>query len=565
VAVINAFLVAPLQQQTDNPRVPLTLFNQALPTPNQAVEVYANDSGLAINIGPPGSVSPGAIINAFGIKSFEADYYHGVHIVPNPIALGNLLSDQVRTVEVWNAHESNQLLTDIASTGATGLNLTGPFSAPTTFGPLESRIYQLSVSTSGPDTIDAGFMFNFPSESPVLDVTGTRVIVWPYGPNWTQPLTERLEWLTDVIESDDGTEQRISLRAAPRRAFEYLITASQTEKRRLETLLWDWQAHAFAVPIWTDIGRLTSAAAKGDSLLSLATDDMDYHDGGLAVVMGDSSTHEVVEIGTVSSASVTLARPIKNAWPAGTRIYPARIGRLQDSQDLSLYTASLENAQVRFDIQYNSAITAAEFSATTYRGLPLLEVRPNWRDNISGAYRRKLQQFDNATGVRAVDDLSGRPVTVQDYLWTRSGRANIQAFRQWLHARAGKLTPIWVQTYQVDLVLTQDVQITDDFIRVQNVGYAQHIQQAIGRRDIAIRLIDGTVYYRRIIASLEVDSQTEQLTLDSAIGQAVNSADVQMISWLQICRIESDAIEMQWRSAGVMECRHYFRGLNDDV
>lgn len=565
MAVITAFSIEPILLQTDNLRVPPSLFELALPTPFQAVSVSHPDDALVLNDGPPGSVVPGAVISAFTIPSFEADYYHRVHIVPNPVALGNLLSEQVRDVEVWNAHETDQLLAAVTPVDADGLNLIEPIASPTTFGPLESRIYQLSVSTAGPSSIDARFTFDFPLEDPALQVTGTRIIVWPFRPNWKQPVTERLEWLTDVIEADDSTEQCIQLRSAPRRFFEYLITVANADKRRLETLLWDWHARAFAVPVWTDTGRIESAASAGDSVLAITTDYLDYHVGGLAVLISDTATYEAVEVQAVASGSITLARPLINTWPAGSRIFPARIGRLQDSQDLDLYTATLENASVKFAIQDNTAVTGAEFNASQYRGLPVLETRPNWREDISQAYRRKLQQFDNTTGVQSVDDLSGRPVTVQDYLWTRQGKAAIHAFRQWLHARSGKLTPIWTSTYQADLVLAQDVQDTDTAIRVQNIGYAKVIKQAIGRRDIAIRLSDGTIYYRRITASIEVDSQTEQLSIDSALGQLVKTTEVRMISWLQLCRVESDALELQWHTPELLECRHYFRGLNDDV
>ncbi len=565
MAVLTGALVEPtLVTDASNPHLAADVDNYAVDYwPPHAFACDPVGAGPKAN-NVPVDIAAWGCSGAFAAGYYD-DYYNRIHIRPNPVALGNLLSEQVREVEVWNAYETGQLLTAVTPTGAEGITLTEPTAAPTTFGPLESRIYELAISTDGPSTIDAAYTFNFPADAPVLRVTGTRVVVWPFRPNWVQPLTERLEWLTDVIESDDGTEQRMALRGAPRRAFSFLITVSQADKRRLETLLWDWQARAFAVPVWTDPGRLAVAAKTDDTVLSLATDYLDYHDDGLAVLIGDTATQEALEIDTVSPGSITLARPLLNDWPAGTRIYPARIGRLQDSQDLSLYTATLESALVRFDIQDNSAVSAAEFSAATYRGLPVLETRPNWRDDISQAYRRKLELFDNTTGIRAVDDLSARPVTVQDYLWTRAGRAAIYAFRQWLYARAGKQTPIWVPTYQSDLVLAQDVQDTDTAIRVQNIGYSRFIRQAIGRRDIAIRLADGTVYYRRITASIEVDSQTEQLSIDSALGQLVKTTEVRMISWLQLCRVESDALELQWHTPELLECRHYFRGLNDDV
>ena len=47
------------------------------------------------------------------IRQFEQDWYHHVHLLPAKIALGNLLSTQMRQVEVWNAHFAPKTLSAI--------------------------------------------------------------------------------------------------------------------------------------------------------------------------------------------------------------------------------------------------------------------------------------------------------------------------------------------------------------------------------------------------------------------------------------------------------------------
>ncbi|MEE9422616.1 hypothetical protein [Candidatus Vondammii sp. HM_W22] len=496
--------------------------------------------------------------------SFSADWYHRVHIRPNPIALGNLLSEQSRDVEVWNAHLTDQLLSSIAATDTEGLQLTAPYAAPTTFKNLESRLYQLSVYTTGPPRIDADFTFNFPAESPVLSVTGTRIVIFPFRPNWRDPLSERLEWLTDLLPNYDGTEQRIRLREIPRRIFEFRITLHGMDKRRFEALLWEWQARVYALPIWTDPGRLDAQVAVGSVQLSVSTDDLDYHVGGLAILISDTATVEAVEILSVQSDGLTLMRPLLANWPANSCIYPARSARLDDTQSLNIFTSELSEAVLIFRVEDNSTITAVD-SPTVYRSYPVLESPPNWRDNLTAEYQRQLQHLDNLTGIRTVDDESGRASQVQSYLWTRQGRGNIRALRAWLYARAGRVNPIWVSSFQADLVMVLAMISTDTVLTIENIGYTRYLRHAIGRRDIVIRLRDGTRLYRRIIAVSEVDSQTEWLTLDSAVGQDVTPADVVMISWLQLTRLESDAVELTWHTPELVECQHQMRGLADDV
>jgi hypothetical protein len=60
-------------------------------------------------------------------------------------------------------------------------------------------------------------------------------MVWahqPYG-----AVLERMSWLTDVLPSFNGAEQRRALRAAPRRSFEFDVMMSAAERRAAENRL----------------------------------------------------------------------------------------------------------------------------------------------------------------------------------------------------------------------------------------------------------------------------------------------------------------------------------------
>lgn len=529
---------------------------------------YAKPSAALSGSAPvdnlPVSQQENVIAGAGPVPSFERDYYHRVHILPSEIDLGNLIAEREFEIEVWNAHYTTQQLATLTPDNAAGLELTAPASPPTDYTALESRMHTLNAYTYGPPVVNASFTFAFPSESPVLVVVGDRIAVWPFAPSWRSPVLEWLEWLIDVLPAYDGTEQRILLRANPRRGFDFELIAAGTDRQQLDALLWEWQARQFVLPVFTDPGQLSASASVDDISLSVTTADLAYRIGGYAVLHAGNLKTEAVQISDVAANSITLQSGLRADWPANTRIYPAELARLTDTQLITAHTDVIDELAVQFAIDLNAAVTAVD-TATQYRGYPVLERQPNWRDAVNAEFQRLLDVLDNQTGVVGVDDKLGRPIALQDYLWTLQGRPAIGELRAWLHARAGRLNGLWVPTWRADLTLATPILSNQPLITIQRIDAARFNRAQPGRRDIVILLRDGSRLYRRIVDAVEVDESTEQLILDANMGVNVDPADVVTISWLHFCRLESDRIEYAWHSTDVLECRHMLRGLPDDV
>ncbi len=527
---------------------------------------YNSDLGQVIGSSDAGVPPVAAVtrnLSGFTGHRFLDDFYYRIHLQPNPVALGNLLSSQTIDVDVWNAWFDARLLSSITPVNDDGMVMTAPQPAPTTFAALESRIYQLAVSTTGPAVIDGSYSFNFPAEVPVLAVTGNRVTVWPFQPNWEQPMLEQLGWLTDVMPSYGGTEQRVELRSFPRRELSYEITPHQLDQQRMASILFDWQARVFALPIWMDVGFTQVDVAVDDLVVAVNTDDLDYHPGGLAVIYSDSGSFETVEIDSLTSIALTLKRPLQNAWPANTRIYPARTARMQPKQRVNGLTPSLADGVFTFLIIDNDNVTAVE-SATLYRALPVLELRPKAQRGTGADYQRMLSVTDYDVGIQTVDDASGKPIIIRDYYWVEKGRSAIAALRAWLFARKGRLSPIWIPTWRMDMTLVADVVANALSIDIAPMGYTRFLTNAINRRDIRVQLTDGSVFYRRITAAAD-NNTYETLTINADFGVLIAPADIVMISFVELHRLNSDAIEFSWPTINLVLCRHQIRTLTDDV
>lgn len=493
-------------------------------------------------------------------RSYYDDFYNRVHVTPRVLDIGNLLSVQTRTVSVWNAWITSQALASISESGSEGLTESG-IVAPTTFAPLEERDFILTVDTAGPAAINAEYVFAFPTESPVLQVVGRRVVVFGHPPNWSQPVVEKLAWLTDVMLAQGGIEQRTGLRAAPRRGIAYeLLTLSRHQTNLLETLLIGWQSRLFAVPVWTDVQALAATLPAGSTVIPCETADYEFEADGLALLWSAHDTHEAVEIATVGASSITLKSATVADWPAGSRLYPIRLGRLPARQPLTRHSDHYAGGQVEFAFDDNPGVAAAD-TGDVYDGYRVHAGRHNWAGPTEVEFARQLETLDYETGRAWVDDLSGFATLVRRWNWLFKTRAEIVAFRRWLAARAGRLVPFWSINQAVDMEVLAPIGASDTAITIRNIGYARYLDGRADRRHIALRTAAGVTHYGRITASAEIDHDSETIAIDSALGVTLQPADVASLRFMHLSRLEQDSVEIEWHTTEVAESSTMLRSL----
>ena len=389
-------------------------------------------------------------------------------------------------------------------------------------------------------------------------------------PDWmTQPdgpVLERLEWLTDVIPSFAGGEQRRALRAGPRRFFEFEAALSGAARRTVENLLHSGQAVQWRLPVWPDAVPLASAVSASATAIPAATTGRDFAAGREVALVVDATRYEVRTIASLTSAEITLAAGTASAWPAGsTLVVPLRPAFIAASLSLSRFTGADALARWRFEVVGPNDWTA-ETPATTYRSHPVLTAAPNWTEDPQHTLERSLDRVDNGTGPAFfLDAAAAGPQRLQTHRWLLDGRTQIDAFRQWLHARRGRLAAFWLPTWALDLEVAASIGASDTTIDVAHCAYSAAVAQGIGRRDIRIETVGGAVFYRRITASTEVSATVERLTLDSALGAALAPADILAVSFMSLARLEADAVEIQWQTADLAESVATTRAALNDL
>lgn len=514
----------------------------------------------------PVSLSP-LTLAGYVAGAFSDDYYHRVHLTPSHIELGNIASETAAQVLLWNAHLAPISLTDIELTNAAGITVQGGVPAPGTIAALRELTYSVVVSLDGPPAIDASVTWAFDSlPDPVLTLAGSRIIAWAFTPDWRNGVTELLEWLTDVMRSPTGREQRRALRLSPRRSFTARVIVDGMDRQLLDLVLWNWASRIWAAPVWHDGQRLQTPVVAGADTIPCATAGREFTPGSLALLRGSRADQsEVVTIQSVSPGALTLARPLTNSWARGTSIWPAVPARLTELPTLSRLTDNASETIVTFQ---QVGVVESEIAAPveSYRGRPVLAVAPDESEVLTTQVQRLLHELDSMTGpVHRVDSAS-RSFTLQSYRFLEYGRAGHVALRGLLHFLQGRLQAIWLPTFADDLNLAEALPGVSTAMVVRNIGYFRYGGGA-GRRDIRIQLRSGAVFHRRIEAASAIDNDREQLTLDTALGQTVTPAEVVRISWLALCRLDQDAVEFlhETDADGIGKCQVLFRSVLDEL
>lgn len=519
----------------------------------------------------PVSTTPRAI-SAWLAPSFSDDWYHRVHVRPAELALGNVLETQTTPVKVWNAHLVPQLLTAIAGLEA-GIQVTGPGGPPTPFAALQEQDWQVQVTRDGPGRIDVSLAWQFAATpAPRLRITGNRVVLWAWAPDWTAGVRERLAWRTGIQTSDSGAEQRRALRIAPRRSFEFELHLQGRDRQRLDLALAGWSGRVWALPIWPDVQQLSAPLAAGALALPCATALRDFRPGGLVMLLGDDAGQaEALEVLEVGAAGLTFRRPAQRAWPAGTRLYPARSAVLEEPPELLRKTDRLSRLAATFRLVEPSDWPAAVLGM--YRGAPVLATRPEESDELTQRWERLQLLLDNGMGMPVVTDTADLGFSLQAHRWLLGGRQEQADWRSLAYLLRGRQRLVWLPTHAEDLQLAAIAPETSAAIDVQSVGYTRFAVGRPGRRDVRIELSDGQVLHRRITGAVELDGETERLALDAAPGVvlrpagAADQVHVQRMSWLQPMRLDQDDIEVEHLTDadGVAQVRALFRLLRDEL
>lgn len=472
--------------------------------------------------------------------SFLDDYYYRVHISPASIAFGAIVSPSEEEFIVWNAWFETKSCTDITKTSEDEYTLDPE--AIFDLMSLEYETFTILVDTDGSATFDATVTFTFDSEAPVLTLSGTRVAIFPFSPKI--PMTESLEWLTNIITSRDGSEQRISLRPTPRQSFKFnVLLTSEQEQAQLEALMFQWTKRMWGIPIWGEWESHSDTINIGDTTITLDTTDADFRDDSYAIIWQDHDSYEVIKIETMADDSLTLEFPIVSQWTGNKHIMPIRTGYMISPSNMRIDADGYAEFDCNFIVQDNELITT-HTADEEYDSLTVLEASHE-QGGLDNKIDGDVRIIDFGMDDFSLISDSDYNVYIQQHAFRKLGKSEIWAFRELLHSLYGRQGVCWILTDKEDFVQAQTLGAAETELRVSNVGWARNMTLNSMRTHIAFVFSDGRRYYREITGLTEDDTE-DIIGIDSALGIQIEPGDCN-ICLLDKCRLTEDKIDIEWQ------------------
>lgn len=365
--------------------------------------------------------------------------------------------------------------------------------------------------------------------------------VWGVRPNWSQPVLETLVWLTDVMQSGSGAEQRVALRISPRRTIEARYNPYENERTFVDLAMHRLGRSEWMMPLWFDCSRLTLKASAGNDRLDLATEHHEFFAGGMAYVVGpDTFSGEAVRIAAIDEGGLDLELPLDREWAAGTSVHPMRRGRFE-SPSHRMLTSRLAETDLRFEvIEGNDLSAEGEWDSLHSDGDPILTIEPEWSQAIEIDLSWLGAEFDPQTGRKRVTDTAGRAFRQQQHNFILCGAREQFEFRQMLYRLRGQQRPIWLSTFADDVTFAAQTNAGGNIIDIEQVGLTYVGGPTDGRN--TLRLPTGE-FAKIATATSVAGTSIERLTLNGPLTNAVHVG--QRASFIEKARLAQDSVEIE--------------------
>ena len=369
--------------------------------------------------------------------------------------------------------------------------------------------------------------------------------------------TERLEWMTEVHESFDGTELRYPLRDAPRQVLSFNYVQMRKAMGDMFHMLYANLRKQWGIPL-RQVKRNIPDMTDDDYIILDATDTIadlrvgfafiESNEGGQAVEITERGRYIIVQEEVRDPETDEIIQELITEYQDGFRlaenitatnavIMPMRICIVEG--DASINSGGFwSNTSMVFrvlaeDLPEFEAEAPEQYKNQDIYWKPLLLDG----DSLEMMLTQHQNIIDGDVGGFQWYSHHAKPRYTKPFRSLLRSWSEYQAYKHFLYRRAGRFREFWMPLYEQHLNVLNTANINN----VLNVD-TSYIVEA-DRKHIAVKLKNGTWSAHEITAKT-----ANSITVSPAIN--AQRKDIESIYYLGLYRFDADHIEFQFLGGG---------------
>ena len=365
-------------------------------------------------------------------------------------------------------------------------------------------------------------------------------------PNWGNGVKETLEFLTTIVTSDRGKEQRSAERTHARRSVSFEAVLHADALRDLKADLHERSDFLSYIP--EPVHRLSTVAVYaplGSTTVQFVDVVSSDHIGKRVCIMGGKRNFFATVSGIVGS-TVTFSAPIEREAVAGDDLRLCVEGRMPTSvsvkyvaDDIAYFNADFNQNPGTPNINYGTS------AFPTFRGREVFNEKPNWDNPPSVEIVSEYNVTDFKRGVirtySPIDFIS----RVTQFTFLGRNTAKMNRLIDFFQRQLGRCGEFWCPSWTSDLRMVQPITNGNNYIVVAGRKVADYYASSTVEKAVAIRRSNNDWLYR-YITGITTDGTNSTITFDAPFTFDVDLEAVVGLYWLNVCRFATDTMTVQW-------------------
>lgn len=385
-------------------------------------------------------------------------------------------------------------------------------------------------------------------------------------------ISKRISFLTSVLTSWDGTEQRQAIRAEPRITVSYDYTGmNSAQSAWLRLLMYKRPSVVSLFPMWHAASPIIEGSSRGQKVIPVPLECLwHYRNIGAAMLWADDEHGgKAFAIKYITAhGSVGLVHRLADNWPKGVLAMPVFRGFLVPNTSHTARTGEITELTATFELLQEQA--SPEYFPEQFdymfdedipepwvyqRGLPAryeeAEVwrhEPQWVEDVDAEITKDANRVDYDTGAFFFDDkgMDSESREATYVFMSRQAANNAERFF-WRHR--GQWQSFWSPTWLHDMELVEVAPKGVTELRLRLLWYFQQYNRGTRRKTIVIFYRNETCEILKIKGYSRDDEKGQGVAfLEKPLTHTIDPQRIRMISFFLRVRFASDDLVMDYET-----------------